>query len=186
MLQASFRILIAITCLGFVACSTGVDQPKGTSKGYTSARLVRRDPKLPPITATTELKIHRMVQQALASQFEANGIAYGKPDAELTVAYLVIYQEPGMTASYPDYFGYGRSSEQIAELAHTRGAVDSKRPDYFERAGIVVDVIDTRTNKLVFRNHAAGDIHRSASDSTRAARIDAAVGQALLPFFGKR
>jgi len=42
----------------------------------------------------------------------------------------------------------------------------------------VIDVIDSRTNKLVYRNFTAGDV-------ARAARINAAVGQALQPFFGK-
>jgi len=36
------RILLAITCLGVISRSTGIDMPKGTSKGYTSARLVPR------------------------------------------------------------------------------------------------------------------------------------------------
>jgi len=99
---------------------------------------------------------------------------------------MVIYQEPSMTARYEDYFGYGRSAEEIADSAHTRGVLDNKLPDYFQRAGIVIDVIDTRTNKLVYRNFSAGDVVRGASDATRASRIDAAVGQALEPFFGKR
>ncbi len=50
---------------------------------------------------------------------------------------------------------------------------------------IVIDVIDARTNKLVYRNHATGDVVRGISESTRAARIDAAVAQAPGPFFGR-
>ena len=156
--------------------------PKGTSKGYTSARLVQRNPNLTAITRH-RTKVHRMIQKSIANQFTSHGLAYGKSDADLTVAYLVIYQEPGMTARYDDYFGYGRDADEIADLAHTRGVIDSKRPDYFKRAGIVIDVIDSRTNKLVYRNFAAGDVVTGASDGTRAARIDAAVGQALSPFF---
>ena len=61
--------------------------------------------------------------------------------------------------------------------------MESSRPDYFQRAGIVVDVIDSGSNKLVFRNYSTGDVVRGVSDGTRAARIDAAVAQALAPFF---
>jgi hypothetical protein len=185
MLKTSSRILLAITCLGFVSCSTGIDMPKGTSKGYTSARLVKRNPNQAPITNSTELKVHRMIQESLASRFTANGLAYGAGNADLTIAYLVVYQEPGMTARYDDYFGYGRDAGEITDLAHTRGALDSKRPEYFEQAGILIDVIDSRTNKLVYRNHVKGDVVRGASDAARASRIDAAVGQALEPFFRK-
>ena len=159
--------------------------PKGTRKGYTSARLTVRDPHAPAITNATEKQVHGMVQKSIARQFTSMGMTYGSGNAELVVAYLVIYQEPGMTANYDQYFGYGRDSGVIADRAHTRGVVDSKRPDYFRQAGIVIDVIDSRTNKLVYRNFAKGDVIKGASASTRAARIDAAVAQALEPFFGK-
>jgi hypothetical protein len=184
LLKYTLRPLLAIASLAIVSCSTNVEMPKGTSKGYTSARLVQRNPNLTPDTAT-QAQVHPMIQKSIARQFSSHGLSYGKKPAELTVAYLVIYQEPGMTARYEDYFGYGRSTEEIADLAHTRGVIDNKNPDYFKRAGIVVDVIDSRTNKLVYRNFAAGDVVTGASDATRAARIDTVVGQALQPFFGK-
>jgi hypothetical protein len=184
LLKTTFRPLLAIASLAVISCSTNVDMPKGTSKGYTSARLVQRNPNLKADTAT-QTQVHQMIQKSIASQFTSHGLTYGKSNAELTVAYLVIYQEPGMTARYEDYFGYGRSTEEIADLAHTRGVIDNKNPDYFKRAGIVVDVIDSSTNKLVYRNFAAGDVVTGASDGTRAARINTVVGQALEPFFGK-
>lgn len=184
-LKRSALFLIAIASFVFASCAPSVDMPKGTSKGYTSARLVKRDPNRPAATSATEIQVHRMIQKSLASRFQAKGLTYGKGDADLTVAYLVIYQEPGMTARYEDYFGYGRDADEIGDVAHTRGALENKRPDYFQRAGILVDVIDSRSNKLVFRNLATGDVVRGASDATRAGRIDAAVGQALEPFFSR-
>jgi hypothetical protein len=111
-------------------------------------------------------------------------MAYGSGNADLVVAYMVIYQEPGMTSSYETYFGYGRDASQISDLAHTRGALENQRPDYFRQAGVMIDVIDNRTTKLVYRNFAKGDVIKGASPGTRAARIDAAVAKALAPFFG--
>lgn len=174
--------LIAIAALGFVSCSTSIDMPKGTSKGYTSARLIQRDPNSPAAASATEQQVHGMIQKSIARQFVSKGMAYGKGNADLAVAYMVIYQEPGMTASYDQYFGYGRDSGQISDVAHTRGALENKRPDYFRQAGIIIDVIDARTNKLVYRNIAKGDVIKGASAGTRAARIDAAVALALAPF----
>ena len=180
-----FFSLSALTALSLVlaACGPGVEMPKGTSKGYSSARLTQRNPNLPAISNPTERSIHDMIQRSLGKQFRAKGLAYGSANSNLIVAYLVIYQEPGMTASYKDFFGYGRPANAITDRAHTRGAVESKRPDFFRRAGIVIDVIDSRTNQLVYRNFAAGDVVRGASDTTRAARIDAAIAQALAGFF---
>jgi hypothetical protein len=174
---------LAVLSLVLLACGPSIDMPKGTSKGYTSARLIHRDPSLPAITKPIERSIHDMIQNSLRRQFTAKGLAYGSANADLVVAYMVIYQEPGMTASHTDYFGYGRSGDAILDRAHVRGAVESKRPDYFQRAGIVIDIIDSRSNKLVYRNFAAGDVVRGASAATRAARIDAAVAQTLSGFF---
>jgi hypothetical protein len=157
--------------------------PKATSKGYSSARLIQRDPKAAPITNATEKQIHGMIQRSLANEFTAKGLTFGKSGAELVVAYMVIYQETGMTANYDDYFGYGRNAEEIAEIAHSRGAVDSKRPDFFRQAGILIDVIDARTNKLIYRNLAKGDVIADASAAARSSRINAAVGEALAGFF---
>jgi hypothetical protein len=182
-MKTSLRALTAaIACLGFVSCSTNVDMPKGTSKGYTSARLIQRDSNLPAPSKDIEKQVHGMIQRSLSKQFTSRGMAYGKGDADLVVAYLVIYQEPGMTADYREYFGYGRNADDIAMLAHDRGALGS-RPEYFRQAGIVVDVVDHGTNKLVYRGFAKNDVVKGASDSTRAARIDAAVAQAIAPFF---
>lgn len=183
MFKTLTSVLSAIACLGFISCSTGVDMPKGGSKGYTSARLVRRNPNLPAVTDATELKAHRMIQKSISNRFTANGLAYGKADADLTVAYLVIYQEPGMTARYEDYFGHGRDVDGIADLAHVRGSLENERPDFFRQAGVVIDVIDSRTSKLVYRGFAKGDVIKGVSESTRASRIDAAVAQALAEFF---
>lgn len=182
-MKTQFRLLAtALACLSFISCSANVDMPKGTSKGYGSARLIQRDPGLPAPSKAIEKQVHGMIQKSLSKQFASRGIAYGGSDADLVVAYMVIYQEPGMTADYREYFGYGRSADDIAVLAHNRGALGS-RAEYFRQAGIVIDVIDSRTNKLIYRNFAKNDVVKGASDGTRAARIDAAVAQALAPFF---
>jgi hypothetical protein len=183
-MKTPLRILAtAVTALAFVSCVPKVDMPKGTSKGYASARLIQRDAAASNSPTAVEQQVHGMIQKSLSKQFTSRGMAYGKGDADLVVAYMVIYQEPGMTADYRDYFGYGRNAGEIATIAHVRGVEKNKRPDDFKQAGILIDVVDARTNKLVYRNLAKGDVVKGASAGTRAARIDAAVDQALAPFF---
>jgi hypothetical protein len=186
MLKNPCLILSAVAVLGFASCVPNVDMPKGTSKGYASARLIQRDPSLPAMTNPTEIQVHGMIQKSLARSFSSKGMTYGKGDADLIVAYMVVYQEPGMTADYRDYFGYGRNAGEIATIAHARGVEKNKRPDYFRQAGILIDVVDARTNKLIYRNLAKGDVVKGASPATRASRIDAAVTNALEPFYAGR
>ncbi len=165
------------------ACSSGIEQPKGSSKGYHGARFVRLDPNAPPITDAKEKKIHRMIQNSIASQFTSNGLQFNSAGADLVVAYLVIYQDNAMTTYFSDYFGSGRDAEGISDVAHQRGVIKGERPDYFERAGLVVDVINASTNKLVYRNVWVGDMVRGVSDANRAQRVNTAVHTALAPFF---
>lgn len=87
------RSLVATAALLTISCSPSIDMPKGTSKGYSSARLVHRGSQSPAITDATEK------------------------------------QEPGMTASHEDYFGYGRNAAEISDIAHIRGSLENKRPD---------------------------------------------------------
>lgn len=88
-----------------------------------------------------------------------------------------------MTAQHDDFFGYGRDANAITDQAHQAGTVEGKRPDYFEQAGIVIDVLDAKTGDLVYRNYAKDDVVRGASDATRRERINGAVAQALGEFF---
>ena len=132
------------------ACSPSVDMPKGSSKGYNSARLVKRTPNSSIILTSKEKTIHRMVQSSIKNQFTSHGKTYNQPNADLIIGYLVIAQNNAMTTSYSEYFGYGRDADEITDIAHKKGVIDGVRPDFFERAGLLVDVIDAKTNKLVY------------------------------------
>lgn len=179
------RILpLAVFAVILNACSPGVDMPSGTSKGYNSARLVARKSSAPASTAEQN-QVHGMIQRSIAAQFNANGLDYNKGAADLVVTYLVVLQDNAMTTYFDEFYGHGRDPEAISDAAHKKNVIDGKRPDEFERAGIIVDIVDARTNKLVYRNFGAGDVVRGLDDATRARRVNAAVNTALAPFFKK-
>lgn len=177
---SSVAIVIALN-----ACAPTVKMPKGSSKNYQSARLVKRTPNSSIVLTSNEKKVHSMIQSSIKNQFTSNGKTYGAGTADLIIGYLVISQNNAMTTSYSEYFGYGRNADKITDIAHLKGVVEGVRPDFFERAGLLVDVIDTKTNKLVYRNLYVGDIVKGGSEANRRQRIDAAVNTALAPFFTK-
>lgn len=182
--MTKLRLLIAGVCaLGLSACSNSIDMPKGNSRGYNSARIVKRAPDSAPIKSSRERAVHNLIHKNIQSQFTSRGLGFNTPDSDLVVAYMVIYQDSSITTSFDEYFGYHRNSEEILNEAHERGVVDGKRPDYFERAGLLVDVIDSKTNKLVFRNISVGDLVHGPSDVQRPEVVRAAVNEALAPFF---
>jgi hypothetical protein len=178
---------LAGLALSFLAsCSSSVDMPKGTAKGHHSARLINPGGMVKPAPDfLPELpKVNRMVQKALAQDFKAHGMSVGSPGSDLVVGYLLIVQNNGATTAFDDYFGYGRSVDAIVDEAHKRGVLSKNpRPDAFVTGAIVVDVLDAKTNKLIYRNFAKRDIARNISDSARQQRINQTVQEALAPFF---
>ena len=166
------------------ACSSGVDQPTGNSKGYNSARLVARKSSAPASTATQK-KVHGMIQNSIAAQFRTNGMAYNQGASDLVVTYLVVFQDNAMTTYFDDYYGHGRDPEAISDAAHKKNVIEGKRPDEFESAGVIIDIVDARTNELVYRNYGAGDFVRGLGDSTRTARVNQVINTAIAPFFRK-
>lgn len=175
--------IVAIVGLITGACSS-IETPKGSSKGYSSARFVKADRYEPyPNFAEDDAKISGMVQTAIRSNFAANGIPVGADNAELVIAYLLIKRNNVSTEMVDSYFGYGRDAMKIMDEAHRTGAVEGKRPDRFEEGAIVIDLIDAKTNKLVYRHYAVRDLTSEPSDSVRKGLVDSAVAEALRPFF---
>lgn len=183
-----FRSLCIFSlCALLGACSSSIDLPKGTSKGYQSARLIAFNPDADvtddAVAAAKEKKFHTSFQKALKHEFTSRKFDYGKPNAQLEVSYLVMIQNNAITFHYNDYFKPGPDADSIAEYAHKKGAVNSKRDEFFERAIILIDITDTQTGKLIFRNHYAKDIIDVPSQAERQKRIRIGISEALAPFF---
>jgi hypothetical protein len=178
-------ICLSIAFSAFLlGCST-VEMPKGTSKGYASARFVKEGSEPLPQYARIDADVNGMIQDAIRMRFEDNGLTFQSVDTEsdLVVAYLLIMQNNIGTTAVEDYFGYGREVESIITAAHEKWVVKGNSQDRFEAGTIVVDVLDSSTSKLIYRGYAHGDIKPDLTDEERAERIGGAVEEALQPFF---
>jgi len=184
---STLTVTASLAC--FSSCSPGIAQPKGTIKGYQSARLVKRNPNAlvtdDAVEQAKEKKVHGMLQKAIKHEFTSHGIKYGQPDAQLKVAYLVMIQNNAITFYYDDFFTQAGDANALSEYAHQKGAIESDRDEFFERVIIVIDVTDTKTGKLIYRNHYAHDLVDAPTDKVRNQRIQAAVKKTLAPFFKK-
>lgn len=176
-----FLSLVCLLPLAFLSACQTVEQPKGSSHGYKSARLVR--PKSVPTFANPDDRANHAIQTALGSAFRSKGFAVDPADADLTVAYLIVLQNNATTKLIDDYFGFGRSSMQIAEIAHDRGVIRNNRADYYQAGTVVIDIIDNKTGKLVYRDFATRDVTNDMSDAQLQAHANSAVQEALAKFF---
>ena len=77
-----------------------------------------------------------------------------------------------------DYFGYGRDTTELEEKAHA--AYDgAKTPNYFEAGTLLIDLIDSKSYKLLKRGYATRPALRNMSDDARAETIQGAVDEIL-------
>lgn len=167
------------------SCSSSkVAMPKGSSKGFHSVRLVRTTPSTDTRNFDADRKkVNDVIQKAMAAEFTAKGIAVNDGQADLIAAYLIVLQNNAATTTINDYFGSGRNADAIAMAAHEAWVNKGNRVDSFEAGTLVVDLIDAKTNKLVYRNYSRRDIHDNLPESQRRQRVNQMVAEALAPFF---
>jgi hypothetical protein len=92
------------------------------------------------------------------------------------VGYLIIVGNNASTAAISDYFGYGENADALhnkAQAAYT----SSKNPNYFEAGTLVIDIIDSKSFKLLKRNYASRPILRNVADDVRATHIQEVVDE---------
>jgi hypothetical protein len=134
---------------------------------------------MPPDYAEQRTQIHRLIQAAITTNLTGKGLGRAPAGGDVFVAYLVIIGNNVSTTDVDDYFGYGRDADALLDKAHEKSAIESKNPDRFLAGSLVVDVIDAKTYKLLYRNYVVRPVLRSAPEDVRAERIQQAVDEAL-------
>jgi hypothetical protein len=120
-----------------------------------------------------------MIQKAITDNLSARGMSKVDGVGDITVAYLIIVGNNVSTMTINTYFGYGEDATKLAEKAQEKYATDNKNPNYFEAGTLVIDLIDSKTFKLLKRSYVTRPILKSASDDVRQNHIRDAVDEAL-------
>jgi hypothetical protein len=169
---------IAAGCLVLAGCSsTPAKVDSGPIRAGTFS-FVNTGPKPAPGFTDNRPAVHAVIQDAITKNLAARGLSRTASGGDVTVAYLVITGNNASTASISDYFGYGEDASALHQQAHS-AYTGSKNPNYFEAGTLVIDVIDTRTFKLLQRNHATRPLLRNLPEDARAARVQEVVDEIL-------
>ena len=172
-------LIPATILLALAGCSssspTHVDSGKIRA---TSFSYVNTGPKPTPGYAENRAPIHSMIQGAITRSLGSRGLTQVATGGEVTVAYLIITGNNASTASINDFFGYGDDATALHEKAH-KAYTGNKNPNYFEAGTLLIDLIDTKTYKLLKRGYATRPILRELPDDARAARIQEVVDEIL-------
>ncbi len=176
------HLLLALTAIlagTFVGCKS-VDLPKGTSAGYSSFRLYRELPANSAQFADKDDQAHAAIQNEIVSNLTRGGLKETGDDAELIVAYLILIQDNAASTAIDNY--YINSGSEILSYAHKKVAIEGNYSRDFKAGTLIIDVIDAKERKLIYRNHASKQIVENLDDAERAARIKSAVDEAISAF----
>jgi len=171
-------LTLAAGILALAGCSS---TPTKVDSGPVHARtfnFVARSGKPSPAYADNRQAIHSMIQGAIAKNLAGRGVSQVPSGGDVTVAYLIIAGNNATTTSINDYFGYGEDAAALHDKANT-AYTGSKNPNFFEAGTLVIDIIDSKSFKLLKRGYATRPILRNLPDDARAARLQEVVDEIL-------
>jgi hypothetical protein len=163
----------ALALAGCSSTSTHVDHGPIQARTFS---FVDPGAKPAPAYADNRQAVHTAIQEAVAKNLAARGVTQVAKGGDVTVGYLVIVGNNASTASISDYFGYGEDASKLQDKAQSAYA-GSKNPNYFEAGTLVIDVIDSKSFKLLKRGYATRPVIRNLGADARAERIQGAVDE---------
>jgi len=172
---------ILFLTVGVVALAGCSSTPSEVHTGAIHARtfsFVNVAGKPTPTYADNRMDLHPIVQGAITRNLSGRGLTPVASGGDVTVGYLIIVGNNASTTSISDYFGYGEDAAALQDKAHA-AYTGNKNPNYFEAGTLVIDLIDTKTFKLLQRGHASRPILKNLPTEARAERIGEVVDEIL-------
>ena len=168
---------LAVFILGLAGCSTPTRVDSGPIHARTFSFVDRGVKPLPAYTDNRQ-PVHAMVQEAITKNLAAKGVTKAATGGDVTVGYLIIVGNNVSTTAIDDYFGYGEGADALQNKAQS-AYTSNKNPNYFEAGTLVIDIIDSKSFKVLKRGYATRPILRNLPDDARQARIQDAVDEIL-------
>jgi len=172
--------LLSLLALCFVGC-TSVPMPQGSSKGYSTVRFIAPNPPLGDDGSPRFMEANSMIKKAIATEMNKNGVKVVEGKADLIVAHLIVLQDNISTSYSNQYYGL-QDYADIVTLAHKEG-MKKHYPEKVQKRALVIDVIDAKTYKLVYRDYALSGTLAHLPAEERQGQINQAVEQILQKFF---
>jgi hypothetical protein len=177
--QHAVTLLTVAGALALSGCSspkTHVDGGRVTGRTFS---FVNTGSRPAPGFADNRLDVHQAFQTAITRNLVAKGVNRVETGGDLTVAYLIIVGNNVATTALDEYFGYREETQALVEKVHTEQAVKNKSINYFEAGTLVIDLLDTKTSKLLKRSSLKAPVLRNLAPDARAKRIQSLVDQTL-------
>lgn len=177
-MKKSSLLWLAAGMMSLAGCASTPTQVDTGSIRARSFSFVDPGPKAAPAYVDNRQAIHALIQDAIIRNLAAKGLTRTASGGDVTVGYLVIVGNNATTTSINEYFGYGSDAAGLHEKAQ-KAYTGSKDPNCFEAGTLVIDVVDSKSFKLLKRGHASRPVLRNLSAEARTARLQEVVDEIL-------
>jgi hypothetical protein len=174
-----FKLLsgLVVAMVAIAGCSTPARVDKGPIKAATFSFL--RPGPLPEAAFTqNRQQIHAMVQESIDTNLNAKGLKRVPTGGDVTIAYLIVVGNNVSTSSINDYFGYSPDAMALVDKAQ-EAYTEKDRRNYFEAGTLLIDIVDSRTQKVLLRNYVTRQLLQNPTADVQQARLQEAVNEAL-------
>jgi len=178
-MPAAFRVLIPTLLLALGCASLPVEtdyDPAFDFGGYQRfAWLAEKQ----PLTGDVRLdnpRLHERLRQAIQQTLTASGFDAEAGSADFRVGYHLSLQQRLDVTTLDSHYGYGPGASRWGY-----GPPETVVREYDEGT-LVIDVVDSRSDRLVWRGSAFGRMSESATPEERQDRARAAVAMILERF----
>jgi hypothetical protein len=175
-------LILAACALALAGCSsTRTKVPTKVDSGKIRAStfsFVNRGARPDPVYTDNRQPVHAMIQDSITKNLAARGVTKVAAGGDVTVGYLVIIGNNATTELVRDYFGYSEDAAALHEKAQD-AYTSSKNPNYFEAGTLLIDIIDSKSHKLLKRGYATRATLKNLPDDAKAARIQEVVDEIL-------
>jgi hypothetical protein len=169
--------VLAVALIAIAGCKTATHVDTGPIKAATFSFL-HPGPLPEAAFAENRQQVHAFVHEAIASDLAAKGLKQVPAGGDVTVAYLIVTGNNVSTSAINDYFGYSPDAMALADKAH-KAYTDNDQRNFFEAGTLLIDIVDSRTHKLLRRNYVTRPLLQNPTAEVRQARIQEAVNEAL-------
>ncbi len=165
--------LLAAFSMWMAGCSSTPGKiDTGTISARTFSFINRGNPA--PGFAETRGQIHALCQEAITQSLARRQVTRVEQGGDVTVAYLILTGNNVSTMSINDYFGYGRDATKLAEKAHEK-YTGNANPNYFEAGTLLIDIIDSKSWKVLRRGYATRTLLQNPTPEQQTARLQEVV-----------
>ena len=184
-------LLFGVGCMSLEPIEVSVDHdPKASFQGLkTYAWMARPAPK-PGEEEIYTPQLKSNVERAVVRELKRRGFTQTSSNPDFLVGWYAAINDAVETSSVGSYYGYAEGAGWDARYSrggrqYVSGGVRLRRYEY-EKGSLIVDVVDPKTKRPIWRGTASAEVFPDWSEGKRRARIDTAIGMLLQEFPPKK